>query len=61
METTTRKPRICFTPECGAEISAHMPFCREHMAAKPWTCEMHGAVTTGDCPKCDDEMIAGLS
>lgn len=23
-----------------------------------WTCTAHGLVTTGDCPGCDDELIA---
>lgn len=23
-----------------------------------WRCGMHGVPTTGDCPRCDDELIA---
>lgn len=23
-----------------------------------WRCDMHGVTTTGDCPRCDDELIA---
>jgi hypothetical protein len=23
-----------------------------------WTCALHGLVTTGDCIRCDDELIA---
>lgn len=28
------------------------------MAMKAWTCDLHGPVNDGDCPKCDDELIA---
>jgi hypothetical protein len=24
----------------------------------PWRCELHGVTTTGDCPRCDDDMEA---
>lgn len=61
MDNTTRKPRICFDPTCNKAISAHMPFCRAHMAQRAWTCDAHGPVDSGDCPTCDDEMIARLS
>ena len=27
-------------------------------AIPAWTCEMHRLTTRGDCPKCDDELIA---
>ena len=23
-----------------------------------WRCELHGTITTSDCPNCDDEQIA---
>ena len=25
-----------------------------------WVCELHDLATTNDCPRCDDEQIAGL-
>lgn len=28
------------------------------MSGLRWTCELHGFTTTGDCHKCDDELIA---
>jgi hypothetical protein len=28
------------------------------MSPEAWRCEAHGVVTTGDCPRCDDELIA---
>lgn len=27
-------------------------------AAIVWTCDLHRITTTGDCPKCDDDMLA---
>lgn len=28
------------------------------MTLYPWVCGAHGAVTGGDCARCDDELIA---
>lgn len=25
---------------------------------EPWVCDLHGPVASGDCERCDDEMIA---
>ncbi len=30
----------------------------EQTAPTPWVCAAHNVTTTGDCPKCDDELIA---
>lgn len=33
-------------------------FCAAEDDAKRWTCEAHGITTTGDCWRCEDELIA---
>lgn len=50
------RTRECAAPDCERLLPSWMPFCARHM--QPWRCEAHNLTTTGDCPKCDEEMCS---
>lgn len=45
-----------------AQHSVNVPRADRTYQVRPvaalWTCAAHGVTTTGDCPRCDDELIA---